>query len=536
MAADKTLVQGAAMAAPKFVNVAGAFSKNFESTLGEITKATNEANAKRSELINSLDFIQFDENGNTIPMSEAQLAIAKDIRQQVLDDINNGDPFSPKRADSIGKAKMKVQEVAGLANVHKQVIADMQSAKSELSGANDTSAIDRLNAIKNAKLVKDPKTGEYKYEVAGEMLSAQQLAAYPEDIIETPVVAEANIGNTFNVLSKKYTTIDPNDPSKRAQFFGNAEQEVRTIVIQQLNDPAYGNDLRYHALTQGSDYIKNPPYDGITKSGLDEIAITEVKKDMAEWNKANPDKPPKTFPDNDPIRKENFIKNKLNEMVEEAYVNGFKENNPDSKLQPKPVKDTTYKPDKLDKEIAFNKPIVREAKKFVSDLTKEGAKLKGDEKVKQIIKKIKSFSPDNEVALLTRGEAFKKYVEMENNRLKGLTEEERNAEFGKDKKGKQRKWADSDIMKENFRKFIGEKPGINIGTDEDPNVIPNIKSGSGNQIFEFDEFNDGTFAFKPLPVNTKSAKSLEEFLVNYIPMSDEARANFKGKILDNQLP
>lgn len=533
MAADKTLIQGAAMAAPKFVDVAGAFNKNFESTLGEITKATNEANTKRSELINSLDFIKFDENGNTIPMSESQLAIAKQIREDVLNDINSGDPFSPSKADSIGKAKMKVQEVAGLANVHKQVIADMQSAKSELSGANDSSAIERLNAIKNAKLVKDPKTGEYKYNVAGEMLSAQELASYPEDIIETPVVAEAKIGSSFNALSKKYTTIDKNDPSKRAQFFGNAEQEVRTVVIQQLNDPAYGNDLRYHALTQGSDYIKNPPYDGVTKSGLDEIAINEVKKDMIKWNKANPDKPPKTFSDNDPIRKENFIKNKLNEMVEEAYVNGFRENNPDSKIQPKPEKDTTYKPDKLEKEIAFNMPIVREAKKFVNNLNKEGAKLKGDEKVKEIIKKIKSFDPENEVTLLTRGEAFKKFVEMENNRLEGLTAKQRNAEFGKDEKDKQIEWADSNVMREKFRNLIGEKPGRAV---EDEDSIPAKTPGSGNQIFEFDQFNDGTFAFKPLPVNTKSAKSLEEFLVNYIPMSTEARANFKGKILDNQLP
>jgi len=512
MAADKTLVQGAAMAAPKFVNVAGAFSKNFESTLGEITKATNEANAKRSELINSLDFIQFDENGNTIPMSEAQLAIAKDIRQQVLDDINNGDPFSPKRADSIGKAKMKVQEVAGLANVHKQVIADMQSAKSELSGANDTSAIDRLNAIKNAKLVKDPKTGEYKYEVAGEMLSAQQLAAYPEDIIETPVVAEANIGNTFNVLSKKYTTIDPNDPSKRAQFFGNAEQEVRTIVIQQLNDPAYGNDLRYHALTQGSDYIKNPPYDGITKSGLDEIAITEVKKDMAEWNKANPDKPPKTFPDNDPIRKENFIKNKLNEMVEEAYVNGFKENNPDSKLQPKPEKNTVYKETPLAEKVRTTRPFVNDIDSFVKRINPEDkteTKYTGDEKVKKIINKINSLNPEKPTGLMTRGEAFKKYVELENERLKSLTENEREKELIGGK------WPDAKQMKDGFLKAIGE----------------NDKTKGLNQIFEVIEFEQAAPEFKPAPINTRDSKSIMSFMLGRAPMSTEVRNQFKSELL-----
>ena len=522
MAADKTLVQGAAMAAPKFVDVAGAFNKNFESTLGDITKATNEANAKREELINSLDFIKVDENGNTIPMSESQLAIAKQIREDVLNDINSGDPFSPSKADSIGKAKMKVQEVAGLANVHKQVIADMQSAKSELSGANDTKAIEKLNAIKNAKLVKDPKTGEYKYDVAGELKSAQELAAYPEDVIEVPVVAEAKIGSSFNALSKKYTTIDKNDPSKIAQFFGNAEQEVRTTVIQQLNDPAYGNDLRYHALTQGSDYIKNPPYDGITKSGLDQIATEEVKKDMIEWNKANPDKPPKTFPDNDPIRKENFIKNKLNEMVEEAYVNGFRENNPDSKLQPKPEKQTTYKPTALEEEIRANAPIVKEANKFISDLNKKVATLKGDDKVKEIIKKIKSFDPENEVPLLTRGEAFKKFVEMENNRLKGLGEDEREKEFQKGEK-----WLTTEQMKANFREAIGEKPGRAV---EDEDSIPAKTPGSGNQIFEFDQFNDGTFAFKPLPVNTKSDKSVQEFMVNYMGMSDKAKASFKSKV------
>lgn len=320
MAADRTLVQGAAMAAPKFVDVAGTFSKNFESTLGEITKATNEANTKRSELINSLDFIKFDENGNTIPMSESQLAIAKQIREDVLNDINSGDPFSPSKADSIGKAKMKVQEVAGLANVHKQVVADLQSAKSELSGANDTEAIEKLNAIKNAKLVKDPKTGEYKYEVAGELKSAQDLAAYPEDVIEVPSVAEAKIGSSFNALSKKYTTIDKNDPSKIAQFFGNAEQEVRTTVIQQLNDPAYGNDLRYHALSQGSDYIKNPPLDGLTKKQID----TFIELELGAAGKITKD--------TDPLKKANLIKNRLNEMVEEAYVNGFKENNKNSKI------------------------------------------------------------------------------------------------------------------------------------------------------------------------------------------------------------
>lgn len=320
MAADKTLVQGAAMAAPKFVDVAGAFNKNFESTLGEITKATNEANTKRSELINSLDFIKFDENGNTIPMSESQLAIAKQIREDVLKDINSGDPFSASKADSIGKAKMKVQEVAGLANVHKQVVADLQSAKSELSGANDTEAIEKLNAIKNAKLVKDPKTGEYKYEVAGELKSAQDLAAYPEDVIEVPSVAEAKIGSSFNALSKKYTSIDKNDPSKIAQFFGNAEQEVRTTVIQQLNDPAYGNDLRYHALSQGSDYIKNPPLDGLTKKQID----TFIELELGAAGKITKD--------TDPLKKANLVKNRLNEMVEEAYVNGFKENNKNSKI------------------------------------------------------------------------------------------------------------------------------------------------------------------------------------------------------------
>ena len=350
MAADRTLVQGAAMAAPKFVDVAGAFSKNFESTLGEITKATNEANAKRSELINSLDFIQFDENGNTIPMSESQLAIAKDIREQVLADINTGDPFSSSKADSIGKAKLKVQEVANLANVHKQVIADMQSAKSELSGANDTSAIEKLNAIKNAKLVKDPNTGEYKYEVAGELKSAQELAAYPEDIIEIPAVAEAKIGSTFNALSKKYTTIDKNDPSKRAQFFGNAEQEVRTAVIQQLNDPAYGNDLRYHALSQGSDYIKNPPLDGLTKKQID----TFIELELGAAGKITKD--------TDPLKKANLIKNRLNEMVEEAYVNGFKENNPDSKIAvtptPKDPTDADKKAYRRRQEVeAFNKDL-----------------------------------------------------------------------------------------------------------------------------------------------------------------------------------
>lgn len=354
MVADRTLVQGAAMAAPKFVDVAGAFSKNFESTLGEITKATNEANAKRSELINSLDFIQFDENGNTIPMSESQLAIAKDIREQVLADINTGDPFSSSKADSIGKAKLKVQEVANLANVHKQVIADMQSAKSELSGANNTEAIEKLNAIKNAKLVKDPNTGEYKYEVAGELKSAQELAAYPEDIIEIPAVAEAKIGSTFNALSKKYTTIDKNDPSKRAQFFGNAEQEVRTAVIQQLNDPAYGNDLRYHALSQGSDYIKNPPLDGLTKKQID----TFIELELGAAGKITKD--------TDPLKKANLIKNRLNEMVEEAYVNGFKENNPDSKIEVTP-------PQKEPTEGAIKRALDKKDKKIFGDALIENA-------------------------------------------------------------------------------------------------------------------------------------------------------------------
>lgn len=354
MAADRTLIQGAAMAAPKFVDVAGAFSKNFESTLGEITKATNEANTKRSELINSLDFIKFDENGNTIPMSESQLDIAKQIREDVLNDINSGDPFSPSKADSIGKAKMKVQEVAGLANVHKQVVADLQSAKSELSGANDTEAIEKLNAIKNAKLVKDPKTGEYKYEVAGELKSAQDLAAYPEDVIEVPSVAEAKIGSSFNALSKKYTTIDKNDPSKIAQFFGNAEQEVRTTVIQQLNDPAYGNDLRYHALSQGSDYIKNPPLDGLTKKQID----TFIELELGAAGKITKD--------TDPLKKSNLIKNRLNEMVEEAYVNGFKENNKDSKIQvAPPVKEPT--------EGAIKRALDKEDKKAFSDALIENA-------------------------------------------------------------------------------------------------------------------------------------------------------------------
>jgi hypothetical protein len=518
MAADKTLVQGAAMAAPKFVDVAGAFSKNFESTLGDITKATNEANAKRNELINSLDFIKVDENGNTIPMSESQLAIAKQIRQDVLNDINSGDPFSPKRAESISKAKLSIQEAAGLANVHKQVLADMQSAKSELSSANDLDAIKKLNDIKDAKMEKDPKTGELKFNVGGVLKSAQELAAYPEDIIEKPTVPMATVNSTLAAATEKSKTVDPNDPSKYAYNVIHAMPLIKGSIQEQLNGP-YGTDFRMHVLSTGdSMYIKSDnsiasKYQGETKSGIEAIAVDQLIKSGKITSATTKE------------QKDRLVTEFLNEEIQNAYVEGFTKMLPNSKLQPKPEKQTTYKPTALEEEIRANAPIVKEANKFISDLNKKGATLKGDDKVKEIIKKIKSFDPENEVPLLTRGEAFKKFVEMENNRLKGLDEDEREKEFQKGEK-----WLTSDQMKANFRKAIGEKPGVNIGTEKDPNVIPNIKSGSGNQIFQFDEFNDGTFEFKPLPVNTKSDKSVQEFMVNYMGMSDKAKAAFKSKV------
>ena len=521
MAADKTLVQGAAMAAPKFVDAAGAFNKNFESTLGDITKATNEANAKRNELINSLDFIKVDENGNTIPMSESQLAIAKQIRQDVLNDINSGDPFSPKRAESISKAKLSIQETASLANVHKQVLADMQSAKSELSSANDLDAIKKLNDIKDAKMEKDPKTGELKFNVGGVLKSAQELAAYPDDVIEVPAVPMKNVNEVLANSTEKFKTVDPNNPSKYAFDAMHAKPFIEGKIQEQLNDPAYGNDFRYHTLSSGdSMYIKSDNkfaelFRGKTKSQIDSIAKVQLLKSGQIGSN--------TSEEDIAVKVEEF----LNDTVKNAYVEGFMKMQPNATLQPKPEKDTKYKPTALEEEIAANVPIVKEANKFISDLNKKGATLKGDDKVKEIIKKIKSFDPENEVTLLTRGEAFKKFVEMENNRLKSLDEDERNAEFGKDKDDKQRKWLTSDQMKANFREAIGEKPGRAVkGEDSIPAKTP----GSGNQIFQFNEFDDGTFGFEPLRVNTKSDKSVQEFMVNYMGMSDKAKASFKSKV------
>jgi hypothetical protein len=468
MAADKTLVQGAAMAAPKFVDVAGAFNKNFKSTLGDITKATNEANAKRNELINSLDFIKVDENGNTIPMSESQLAIAKQIRQDVLNDINSGDPFSPKRAESISKAKLSIQETASLANVHKQVLADMQSAKSELSSANDLDAIKKLNDIKDAKMEKDPKTGELKFNVGGVLKSAQELAAYPDDVIEVPAVPMKNVNEVLANSTEKFKTVDPNNPSKYAFDAMHAKPFIEGKIQEQLNDPAYGNDFRYHTLSSGdSMYIKSDNkfaklFRGKTKSQIDSIAKVQLLKSGQIGSN--------TSEEDIAVKVEEF----LNDTVKNAYVEGFMKMQPNATLQPKPEKQTTYKQTALEEEVTKTRPFVNDVTNFVKRLNpsdKTKAKYKGDEKVKQIINKINSLNPESPTSLLTRGEAFKKYVESENERLKSLDADKREKEL------KDGNWPTNTEMKNNFLEAIGE----------------NEKNKGLNQIFEFNQFDDGTF-------------------------------------------
>ena len=505
MAADKTLIQGAAMAAPKFVDVAGAFNKNFESTLGDITKATNEANAKRNELINSLDFIKVDENGNTIPMSESQLAIAKQIRQDVLNDINSGDPFSPKRAESISKAKLSIQETASLANVHKEVLADMQSAKSELSSANDLDAIKLLNDIKDAKMEKDPKTGELKLNVGGVLMSAQELAAYPNNIIEKPVVPMATVNATLAAATEKSKTVDPNDPSKYAYNVIHAMPLIKGSIQEQLNGP-YGTDFRMHVLSTGdSMYIKSDnsiasKYQGETKSSIEGIAL----KQLIESGKITSDTTKE--------QKDRLVTEFLNEEIQNAYVEGFTKMLPNSKLQPKPPKDTVYKPTTLEEEVINTRPFIDDVTAFVkrvnpSDKTK--AKYKGDEKVKQIINKINSLNPESPTNLLTRGEAFKKYVELENERLKGLTKKERKEEL----KGKSSLSAEE--MKQNFLEVIGE----------------NSENKGLYQIFDISEFQDGSLEIKPAPVNSRDSKSILNFMLDRIEMTDKAENVFKSELV-----
>ena len=355
MAADVTLVKGAAMASPQFVDAAGAFEDKFKSTLGEITEATNEANKKRSELISSLDFIQFDENGNTIPMSESQRAIAETIRAGYIDQINSGDPFAPNKAKIIGDAKIEVNKVAGLANVHKQVVADLQSAKSELSGANDLDAIEKLNQIKDAKLEKDPKTGEYKYNVGGVLKSAQELAAYPDDVIEVPAVSMKNVNAEFAKATEKYKKVDPNNPTKYAFDVIHARPYLEGKVQEQLNDPAYGNDFRYHTLSSGdSMYIKsdNPIaklYAGKTKGEIDEIALTTLQL----GGKLPPNAPQET--------KDKMVREFLNNEVKGAYIEGFMQMQPNAKLPTPPP--TREKPT----DTAIKRALDREDKKIFGE-------------------------------------------------------------------------------------------------------------------------------------------------------------------------
>lgn len=509
MAADKTLVQGAAMAAPKFVNAAGAFENKFKSTLGEITEATNKANEKRSELISSLDFIQFDENGNTIPMSESQRAIAESIRAGYIDQINSGDPFAPNKAKIIGDAKIEVSKVSALANVHKQVVADLQSAKSELSGANDLEAIEKLNQIKDAKLEKDPKTGEYKYNVGGVLKSAQELAAYPDDIIEVPAVPMKNVNAVFAQATEKYKTVDPNNPGKYAFDVIHAKPFLEGKVQEQLNDPAYGNDFRYHTLSSGdSMYIKsNNPiaklYAGKTKKQIDEIALTALQT----GGQLNPNAPQEV--------KDKMVREFLNNEVKNAYVEGFMQMQPNATLQPKPEKQTTYKRTPLEEEMAKTRPFVDDVTNFVKRINpadKKEAKYKGDEKVKKIINKINSLNPESPTNFLTRGEAFKRYVELENERLKSLTEDEREKEL----KGKS--WVSSEEMKQNFLKAIGE----------------NEKNKGLNQIFEITEFEEGPAEFKAAPLNTRDSKSILNFMLGRIDMSDKAENAFKSELVAKQ--
>ena len=511
MAADKTLVQGAAMAAPKFVDVAGAFNKNFESTLGDITKATNEANAKRNELINSLDFIKVDENGNTIPMSESQLAIAKQIRQDVLNDINSGDPFSPKRAESISKAKLSIQETANMANVHKEVLADMQSAKSELSSANDLDAIKLLNDIKDAKMEKDPKTGELKFNVGGVLKSAQELAAYPNNIIEKPVVPMATVNATLAAATEKSKTVDPNDPSKYAYNVIHAMPLIKGSIQEQLNGP-YGTDFRMHVLSTGdSMYIKSDnsiasKYQGKTKSEIEGKALDQLIESGKITSATTKE------------QKDRLVTEFLNEEIQNAYVEGFTKMLPNSKLQPKPEKDTVYKPTPVQEEVRNTRPFIDDLTAFVKRVNPSKAakevdpsieKYKGDKKVKQIINKINSLNPESPTNLLTRGEAFKKYVELENERLKSLDADEREEEL----KGKS--WLSTEEMKQNFLEAIGESP----------------KTPGLYQIFDISEFQDGTAEIKPAPVNSRDSKSVLNFMLDRVKMTDKARNVFKSELV-----
>ena len=504
----------------QFVDIAGSFSKAFDARVDEAVKTNREADDKRSEWEGEAINFDVDVNGDSPEVAAAKMEEAEKFRKQWLADIQVGDPFDPNKRRKLEEYKSRIGQLNQSSQYLEALKKDNVANAENISPANDPEAYQRMQELLKSKPIWDEKTKKYGYAVGDTIKTRAQLEKDILDIIEVPSVGMSNIYSAFAKGSGIEKKVDPNDPTKYGYSWIHAKPVLEAEIMAQANDKAYGKDFIYHSLSQGDGmYVKNPKYANLTKSEMDAKAEFELRESGRL-----------SINDKDPVVIKGKINSYLKEQVVDSYLNGFKEENKDSIIEPKPEKQTTYKPTALQEEIAANAPIVKEANKFISDLNKKGATLKGDDKVKEIIKKIKSFDPENEVPLLTRGEAFKKFVEMENNRLKGLTEEERNAEFGmveeKGKKPKQRKWANPEVMREKFRKLIGEKPGRKV----DGKNVPAKTPGSGNQIFQFDEFDDGTFEFKPLPVNTKSDKSVQEFMVNYMGMSDKAKASFKSKV------
>ena len=485
-----------------FVDIAGAFSKTFDARVDEATKANREADDKRSEWNAEVVNFDVDVNGDSPEVAAAKMEEAAKFRAGYLKVINTGDPFDPNKRKVLEEYKNKINQLKQSGVYLEAIKKDNVVNAENISPANDAKAYEQMQQLLKSKPVWDEKTQKYGFKVGDEIKTRAQLENDILDIIETPVVGMTNINDTFAKGTGIQKTVDPNNPTKYGYSWTHAKPFLEAEVREQLNDKAYGKDLRYHTLSQGDGmYVKNHRYANKTKSEIDAEAESELRG-SGELG----------INDKDPQIVAKKVKEHLEKEVVDAYLNGFKEQNKNSIIEPKPEKQTTYKETALEEEIKKTRPFVNEVTNFVKRINpadKKEAKYKGDEKVKQIINKINSLNPESPTGLLTRGEAFKKYVESENERLKSLDADEREKEL----KGKS--WLSSEEMKQNFLEVIGE----------------NEKNKGLNQIFEFDEFNNGTFEFKPAPINTRDSKSILNFMLDRIEMTDKAENSFKSELV-----
>lgn len=279
MAANQALIQGAYAAAPKFSEAGDAFSSAFEGRLQQFNQATEKANAKRDELRALYNTKPIDDLGNTYELSKSASDYFKNKQNEIFDLIKKSNPEDPAVRQAILDANKEVNIAATNVGVWQAATKDLAVSEPNFSKTNDEADLERLKQYFNLKLGKGKNGEPALIDESGNVVSTQELATYPERIIEVPVSIYNSITDTAGKLLKP------------GGAWPSIEPQLKQMLYAHLRDEAYKDDFLYDSLGgESNPYDKNDPasgvrvsaYKGMTKSAMRAAAAQEIKNNTGK--------------------------------------------------------------------------------------------------------------------------------------------------------------------------------------------------------------------------------------------------------------